>query len=803
MSIVRGSPWKMFAKLGAEWPDSGMKPTQSMSLLLVAFVCLCGGALISSAEEAPTDYFRQLDEIWPTPNDLRRPSGAPGKAYWQQRADYVIDVELDDAKQIITGSETITYFNHSPDDLDYLWLQLDQTRYETDSHDWLTTTAPSMSAMSYKGLKSVLYRQRFQGGHKITSVRDAKGSPLRHSIIHTMLRIDLEDRLRSGEKISFSIDWSFRIPDAKATKVRGGFEYFEKEKNYIYTIAQWFPRMCAYTDVMGWQNKQTLGAEFALEFGDYEVNITVPEDHIVAATGELQNPDAVLTRQQRDRLKVARTADKPVFIVTQEEASANETTVATGSKVWRFKAKWVRDFAFASSRKFLWDAQGFQVGERTVLAMSFWPKEAEPLWSKYSTEAVMHAVKSYSKFTFDYPYPVIISVNGPISGMEYPMITFQRPRPEEDGTYSKKTKYGLIGVIIHEVGHSWFPMVVNSDERRWRWMDEGLNSFVQMLAEQEWEDGYPSRIFSPERRPAFLAYLRRVNKMPIMTSADSLISGGNNAYSKPTLALSILRESILGRENFDFAFKQYARRWMFKRPTPYDFFRTMEDASGRDLDWFWNGWFYSSDHVDIAVKNLTRYTLETRDPEIDNVRKRAKREALPTPVIQERNKSIEKLVERKPELKDFYDKYDKLTVVPGDKTTYEKLLKDLTSEEKELLSTEGNFYVVEFENIGGVVMPLILEIVYTDGSNESLRLPAEIWRKGSREISKLLVSPKEIASIEFDPGDELADLDRHNNRFPRLPMEKTFRLTKEKKVKNPQQKAIELEKKKKSTKGKE
>lgn len=768
---------------------------KSLLLFVIAGASICLPNRATAAEQKPTDYFRQLDEIWPTPNNLRRPSGAPGKEYWQQRADYVIDVELDDANQVLTGSEKITYFNNSPDDLTYLWLQLDQTRYETDSHDWLTAEAPGMSDLSYQGLKGVLYRDRFQGGHRITAVKGVGGRPLKHTIIHTMLRIDLAKALKTGERFAFSIDWNFRIPDAKSIRVRGGYEYFEKDKNYVYAIAQWFPRMCGYTDVHGWQNKQTLGSEFTLEFGDYEVNITVPDDHIVASTGELQNPAEVLTARQRERLKQARGADKPVLIVSKDEAIANESSKPKGTKTWRFQAKRVRDFAFASSRKFMWDAQGFKLGKRTVLGMSFWPKEGEPLWSKYSTEAVIHAVKSYSKFTFDYPYPVVISVNGPIPGMEYPMITFQNPRPEKDGTYSARTKYGLIGVIIHEIGHNWFPMVVNSDERRWRWMDEGLNSFVQFLAEQEWEEDYPSRIISAERRQPFLDYLKRVRKMPIMTTADSLISGGYTAYSKPTLALSILRESILGRENFDFAFQQYARRWMFKRPTPYDLFRTMEDASGRDLDWFWNGWFYSTDHVDIAVKNLTRYTLETRDPEVDKLRKREKRDQLPVPLTRKRNQPIEKLVERKPELKDFYNDYDELAILPGDRTAYEKLLKGLKPEEKKLLKTKGHFYVVEFENIGGVVMPLILEITHTDNSKRSLRLPAEIWRHGGREISKLIVSRQPIASIEFDPGDELADLDRHNNRFPRLPREKTFRLQKPKKEKNPIQKAVEHKKK--------
>ena len=780
----------MIAKAVRQCPDVAMK-----SPWVCLFLTLC--LSLHAADRKPVDHFRQLDEIWPTPNEIRRPSGAPGKAYWQQRADYSIDIELDDEKQILTGSETITYFNNSPDDLTYLWLQLDQNRYEPDSHDWLTASAPNVKEMSYQGFKGILYRDQFKGGFKISAVKGANGRPLRHALIHTMLRIHLPLPLKPGERFTFSIDWKFNIPNGKAIRVRGGYEYFEEDKNYIYNIAQWYPRMCAYTDVHGWQNKQTLGSEFTLEFGDFDVRITVPDDHIVASTGELQNPQKVLTEEQRRRLQQSRTTKKPVLIVNKQEAIANQSTKPIGKKTWHFKARRVRDFAFASSRKFLWDAQGFKLGKRTIMAMSYWPPEGEPLWSRYSTPAVIHAVKSYSKFTFNYPYPVCISVNGPVPGMEYPMITFQSPRPEKDGTYSKRTKYGLIGVVIHEVGHNWFPMVVNSDERRWRWMDEGLNSFVQFLAEQEWEENYPSRILDPARRAPFFDYLQRVNKMPIMTTADSLISGGYNAYSKPTLALSILRESILGRENFDFAFQQYARRWMFKRPTPFDLFRTMEDASGRDLDWFWRGWFYSTDHVDIAVKKFTRYRLDTRDPKVEKAEKRRQRDAHPTPVMREKNRSIEKLVERDPALKDFYNNYDDLVVMPGDKSAYEKLLKGLKPEEKKLLQSKGNFYLVEFENVGGVVMPLILDIEHTDGTHRSLRLPAEVWRYGSQDLSRFIVSKKEIRSIEFDPKDELADVNRENNVFPRKPETKTFRLQKKPKEKNPMQKAATTEKKKK------
>ena len=519
--------------------------------LTSACALLCLLTTVISAEEALRDHFRQLDDLWPTPNDIRRPSGAPGKNYWQQRVDYDIDVEIDDERQILTGSEKITYHNHSPDELRVLWIQLDQNRYEPASADWLTTPAPDLKRLSYNGLRAILYREQFDGGFKISGVYDPNGNKLKYHLVHTMLRLHLPQPLKSGEKTSFRIDWRFKIPDGKALRVRGGLEFFEKDGNYVYNIAQWYPRLCAYTDYRGWQNRQTLGAEFTLEFGDFNVNITVPNDHIVASTGELQNSQEVLTKEQRARLTQAATAKTPVYIVTEEEATKNESSKPTGKKTWKFAAKNVRDFAFASSRKFLWDAQGVTLNGKQIMAMSYWPKEGQPLWGQYSTAAVAHTIRVYSRFTFDYPYPVIISVNGPIGGMEYPMITFQSPRPEPDGTYSERTKHSLISVVIHEVGHSWFPMIVNSDERRWRWMDEGLNSFLQFLAEQEWEDAYPSRLHRASGKRSMLAYLKRNDTRPIMSAADNLISGSHNAYGKPTLALTILQESILGREQFD------------------------------------------------------------------------------------------------------------------------------------------------------------------------------------------------------------------------------------------------------------
>ena len=606
-----------------------MPNTMFLRLLCANYVGLVTGFLLLAnpaaaagdpAAQSGADAFAQLDYLLATPTDSRLATGAPGPGYWQQRADYDIAVTLDDEEQRITGRETITYHNNSPHDLPYLWLQLDQNRFRRDSDDMLTKTAPDFAQFSYGALASLLERRRFEGGVTIDAVTDADGEPLPYTVNRTMMRIDLAEPLAAGERLSFSVAWSHNIIDATVVSARGGYEYFPEDGNYLYEIAQWYPRMAAYTDYAGWQHKQFLGrGEFTLELGDYDVSITVPADHVVAATGELQNADAVLTPAQRERFKAARSSDELVFVVTPEEAAANAREAADGSRTWRFRAENVRDFAFASSRKFIWDARRARSGERDVLAMSFYPNEAEPLWSQYSTAAIAHTIDVYSRYTFEYPYPVAISVNGPVGGMEYPMISFNKPRPYADGTYWdvtqksgdktwERSKYGLISVIIHEVGHNYFPMVVNSDERQWTWMDEGLNTFLQFLTEQAWEEGYPSRRGEPAKMTEYMASATQV---PIMTNSESIHQFGNNAYGKPATALNILRESIMGRELFDHAFREYAERWQFRRPTPADFFRTMEDASAMDLDWFWRGWFYGTGHVDVALGEVALYGVRS------------------------------------------------------------------------------------------------------------------------------------------------------------------------------------------------
>ncbi len=739
----------------------------------------------------PTDKFRQLEELLPTPNAQRTASGAPGHAYWQQRADYVIDATLDDTKQSLTGAATITYHNASPDALAYLWLQLDPNIFAHGSDNRVTSGIPRatpganpLDKFPYASLEALLLQESYDSDLKISAVTDAAGTALPHTVVKTMMRIDLPAPLAPGAKTTFKVSWSYLINNAKLLSLRCGYEYFEKDKNYLYEIAQWFPRMAAYNDTMGWQHKQYLGrGEFTLEFGDYLVRLTVPSDHIVSATGVLQNPEQVLTATQRARLKTAATAPKPVFIVTPAEAKAAETGKPTGTKTWIFKADNVRDFAFASSRKFIWDAMGAPHHaspdpKQPVMAMSFYPNEAEPLWSKYSTHAIIHTLDIYSKHTFAYPYAVAQSINGPIGGMEYPMICFNGPRPTEDGTYSRATKYALISVIIHEVGHNYFPMIVNSDERQWTWMDEGLNSFVQTLAEQQWEKDYPSR--RAEARD-MVGYMTGDGQVPIMTNSESIAQLGPNAYGKPAVALNLLRETILGRELFDHAFKTYAQRWAFKRPYPADFFRTMEDASGVDLDWFWRGWFYTNDHVDLSLDAVRAYTLDTRDPAIEKPRAKQEKADRPRTPAQTRNATLPKRIDAYPELRDFYNDYDEATILPSDKKKYEELLKTLAKDKirADVLKTKRNFYLVEFSNVGGLVMPIILKIDYTDGSTEELRIPAEIWRIDNVKAAKLIMTQKEIKALQIDPHEEIGDADVENNFWPRRAIKSRFQLFKE------------------------
>jgi len=738
--------------------------------------------------------FAQLDQELPTANSYRTASGAPGHAYYQQKADYKMNLVLDDAKQRLDGFETITYTNNSPDRLDYLWLQLDQNIYDENSDTKLIEVEKMENFKSVGDLRKRDFK--YDGGFKIEQITSTSGQKLSYFINKTMLRIDLAKPLLPGQSISFQIKWWYNINDRIQVGGRSGYEYFETDQNYLYTIAQFFPRMCVYNDVTGWQNKQFLGrGEFTLPFGDYEVSLTVPADHIVAATGECQNYASILTPEQRKRYEQAKKSNSPILIVTQAEAEAAEKNKSTQTKTWVYKAQNVRDFAFATSRKFIWDAQNQLVGSKNVLCMSYYPKEGNPLWERYSTKLVAHTIKTYSKYTIDYPYPVAISVHSKWIGMEYPMICFNGGRPEADGTYSEGEKYGMWGVIIHEVGHNFFPMIINSDERQWTWMDEGLNTFVQYLTEQEWERGYPSR-----RGPAYLIadYMRgdKSGISPIMTNSESIKQFGNNAYGKPATALNILRETIMGRELFDYAFKTYCERWAFKHPTPADFFRTMEDASAVDLDWFWRAWFYSTDNVDIALTDVKWFQLNTQNPALEKAflqNKDAQKDAF---IGDTRNKTAitTTVNEKDANIDDFYAKRDLYKVDALDEKAYQSFLSKTSPEDLAYLNAGKQLYELSFENIGGIVMPLIIEATFADGSTKVERIPAEIWRIEEQKVSKVFIYDKEVVSFRLDPFLETADTDLDNNTWPRQLQPTRYQLYKQEQTReNPMQRQQRLE----------
>ncbi len=770
----------------------------TLTLVVLSLVSLFSHAEIQQTKGDFKDKFRQLDEVLPTPNVYRNAAGEPGHQYWQQKVDYQIKAKLDEKKRRLEATSTITYNNNSPDTLKYLWVQLDQNKFRSDSMSALTTTfggignrgPATKSASASKPAKisiAALRKQQFEAdnelGYQILKVADSRGNDLRHTIVGTLMRVDLRSPLKSGKKVTFDIDFAFNIVEEDAVSARSGYEHFPDDEreggNDIFLLAQWFPRLAAYTDYEAWTNKEFIGrGEFTLEFGDYNVELTVPADHIVSATGTLENPREVLTSEQRKRLKQAEKADRIVFVVTEEEALENEKEGTDKLKTWKFEAKNVRDFAWASSRKFMWDARGYQQGgdvQPLVMAMSFYPKEGGDLWKKYSTESVIHTMDVYSRFSFDYPYPVAQSVNGPVGGMEYPMITFNGPRTtlQDDGsrTYSQAEKRFLIGVVIHEVGHIYFPMIVNSDERQWTWMDEGLNSFLDGVAGREWDPTIP---WGVEPRD-IVDYMKSSTQVPIMTQSDSVLRLGPNAYTKPAAALNILRETILGRDLFDFAFKEYSQRWKYKRPTPSDFFRTMEEASGVDLDWFWRGWFYSTDHVDIALDKVYKLQLDTKDPDIDFARERQVEADKPLSLTDERNKAEGKTlwVDRFSDIKDFYDENDRFTVTNKERNAYQRFLSKLEDWERvafeRAVKEDKNYYVLEFSNEGGLVMPIILELAFEDGTTQMMRIPAEIWRRTPKAVNKLIVTEKSqvLTSVTVDPRWETADVDVENNHYPR------------------------------------
>ncbi len=749
-----------------------------------AFLMICLLSCFSLfAQEPKKEWkgkFEQLDQMLPTPNEYRSGSGSPGAKYWQQKADYIMNVELHDDTQSITGFETVTYHNNSPDVLKYIWMQLDQNINEKSNNFQKTKSTSVKDSVTTRTIAADLALFDTDGGYKIKGVKDASGKSLPFTINQTMMRVDLSQPLPSGQKLSFSVEWSFKINDrmlgATYNDGRSGMEYFPEDGNYSYIIAQFFPRMCVYDDVVGWQNKQFAGqGEFTLTFGDYEVSLTVPSDHIVAATGVVQNPKEVLTATQIERFEKAKTTfDKPIIIATQAEAIVREKTKAKDKKIWKFKADNVRDFAFATSRKFIWDAMAVKIGDKTPMAMSYYPKEGNPLWEQESTKAVKAAISTYSRYTIDYPYPHATSVHNAALGMEYPMICFNGARPNKDGTFNERTKWALVGVVVHEVGHNFFPMIINNDERQWTWMDEGLDTFVQYRTQVE---NYPDM---PQRRgPAsgIVPYMRgdATLQRPLMVNSESVVRSnfGNEQYAKCATGLNMLRETIMGPELFDKAFKEYAQRWAFKHPKPSDFFRTMEDASAVDLDWFWRGWFYTTDACDQSIEKVKWYQVKKELNSVENKGKGVKKGDLATSTMGNGGGS-----DKNPD--DFSGGPQPFSVIPTDARFYGDFQNRV--DDKALISKmEGkNFYEITFTNKGELVMPVIVEWTYKDGTKEIEKIPAEIWRNNEKTVTKVFMKDKEVINIVLDPKQETSDINDVDNVFPRVAKANKFEEIKKK-----------------------
>jgi hypothetical protein len=763
-------------------------------LLLFLSLCITGSLLAQNIQNNPNsnhgNKFEELGTILPTPNEYRTASGAPGPKYWQQKADYDIKCELNEDKLLLTGSETITYSNNSPNELTYLWMQLDENEHSAKNnanYQEGSNLSPVISDREVDYLQRNTKPNEF--GDNIIKLTDALGKPLAYTINKTMMRVELPAALKPGQKFIFKVDWNYHISDRSKMGGRGGYEYFPEDGNYLFTMTQWYPRLCVYSDFQGWQNHQfTSRGEFALTFGNFKVQMTVPADHMIGATGECQNYQEVLSPGQFARWQQAQTTKEPLEIVTLAEAKARELdkNKSKRKKIWVFRANNVRDFAWGSSRKFVWDAMPAYVEGKKVMCMSYYGKEAYGLYRKFSTKAVAHTIKTYSHFTIPFPYPVAQSVEAS-NGMEYPMICFNFGRTEKDGTYSEATKYGMLGVVIHEVGHNFFPMIVNSDERQWTWMDEGLNTFVEYLTEELYDNKFPVR-----RGPAYsiIDYMKlpKNELEPIMTNSEDIVRFGPNAYSKPATALNILRETVMGRELFDYAFKEYARRWAFKHPTPADFFRTMGDASGENLDWYWRGWFYGTDAVDISLDSVKWFKadLANAPAKVDSISMKHIDKPMVNPfedvskIRNREDKNITFLDDADTTLRDFYWKYDR-GLIPYDTSRIAQHIiqfdEPMDQETKDKISGK-NFYELQLSNKGGLAMPIIIEWTYKDGTKEVERIPAQIWRKNEGHVTKVFVKEKEVASIRLDPMRETADIDETNNSWPKVEEQSKFQFFK-------------------------
>jgi hypothetical protein len=584
-------------------------------------LALCVAALTATAAPLPaqqppvtlkpgvpdTSPFRPL--ALPTPNAYRTGAGTPGPRYWQQRADYTIRASLDTAALSVHGSETIHYTNNSPDTLRYVWMQLDENQSASDNR-FAQLAPPFMAQRARRAAAGAPGAQGppFVGGYtleRVAVLRSARrgarpvATPLPHRVNATMMRVDLDRPLPPKGVVDLYLAWHYMVPRMGRT----GREHFPQ--GWLFEIAQWYPRMAVYDDVRGWNTEQYLGSgEFYLEYGDFDFTITAPATYTVTATGVLQNPDRVLTATERRRLALALHSDTTIHIIAPDEVGTPALlppgTGATRS--WHYRARNVRDVSWAAAPNFIWDATGWD----GILIQALYPPVALPLWSQAAAMG-RHTIMYHSRW-YHYPYPTAIDVNGPVGGMEYPMIVFCSERHDEKALYFVQT---------HELGHEWFPMTVGSNERLYGWMDEGFNTFIDYFS---FHDRYPSDTTIARETgralnwlgltPAWVAYITHYHGVeePIMTPQDRSAPGigGALAYGKPAVGLHFLRNEVVDSTAFDQAFREYIRRWAFRHPTPADFFRTMNDALGEDLSWFWRSWFYRTDHLDEAVDSVAQ-----------------------------------------------------------------------------------------------------------------------------------------------------------------------------------------------------
>jgi hypothetical protein len=602
---------------------------------------------------ASKTIFSPLD--LPAPNAQREGSGAPGPGYWQQQVDYSIDATVEPETRLVSGKGRVTYHNNSPDALDYLWLHLEQNSFRDDG---------LASAVSPRGPDGK--RRGGSDGYTISAVKGVDGAELKFTPMDLVARLDLPAPLPPGGTFSWDMEWSFKIPDGVYR--RFGLEKVEQGK--IVEVAQWFPCVAVYDDVYGWNTLPYIGSgEFYTNFGDYDVRISVPREDLVVATGVLQNPTEVWTAEQQARWEKAKSSTETVMIRSADEVGKAETRPAgDGPLTWHFKASKVRTFAFAASDAFILDAASLDGTPDSTLCVSAYPKEATPNWT-HSTQMLRTAMGGFNERWSKFPWPVMTNVNGPERGMEYPQIIFCGSRRDERSLY---------GVTAHELGHNWFPMVVNTDERRHGWMDEGFNTFIDYYSAWDWfsepdQDAINRRGSGNPSSGGTL--MRSTQVLPIDTPPDRLTGGLNGAlsYGKTAQGLVLLRESILGPERFDAAFRTYIRRWSFKSPQPSDFFRSMDDAAGMDLAWFWREWFQETDVLDQAIGSVVQ------------------------------------------PLAAWHKDTGEWTWTPGK---------------------------VVVENRGDMVMPLVFRVTFEGGEQRTVTLPVDIWNNTNRWTEPIPASAK-------------------------------------------------------------